>query len=69
MKQHQRLMDILKAVGWQVDETPHSVVLGALGAVYCSRQQALQKLGLGKGDARGALLEELSLMAVDAACA
>ena len=66
MEQHQRLMDYLKADGWQVDDTPHIVVLGALGAVYCSGQQALQKLGLSKGEA-SALLEELSLMAIDAA--
>ena len=66
MEQHQRLLGILKAEGWQVDDTPHIVVLGALGVVYYSRQQALQKLGMSKGDA-SALLEELSLMAIGVA--
>ena len=66
MAQHQKLLQELKAAGWKVDEQPQVIVLGALGAVYLSGQEALVRLGLTKAQA-SKLLAELSAMAVEAA--
>ena len=46
LKQHEHLVAALKEAGWRIDEAPHIIVLGAVGAVYMSRLQALQTLGL-----------------------
>ena len=65
LAQHEELMIALRAAGWQVDATPHIIVVGALGAVFLSGQQALVKLGLDTKQAR-ALLADLSVLAVEA---
>ena len=49
-----------------MDEQPHVIVLGALGAVYLSGHEALVRMGLTKAQA-STLLAELSVMAVEAA--
>jgi hypothetical protein len=66
LKQHEHLVATLKEAGWRIDEAPHIIVLGAVGAVYMSGLQALQKLGLTEKHGR-ALLTKLHLDAIQAA--
>ena len=48
LQQHEQLMTALEQAGWQVDRTPHIIVIGARGAIYNSGREALLKLGLSK---------------------
>jgi hypothetical protein len=66
LQQHHQLMAALRQAGWNVDERPHVIVLGACGATYLSGQQALAQLGLNKKQSSD-LLTKLHLSAAGAA--
>ncbi|KAL4858980.1 hypothetical protein ACK3TF_000778 [Chlorella vulgaris] len=66
LEQHHQLMAALRQAGWNVDERPHVIVLGACGATYLSGQQALAQLGLNKKQSSD-LLTKLHLNAAGAA--
>ena len=57
LQQHEQLMIALEQAGWQVDRTPHIIVIGARGAIYHSGREALLKLGLSKTQASNVLID------------